>query len=185
MFGAVLVVSGLGCVLAQLRVSYRDRESTRVPVGDPWDGRTLEWSMSAPPPEYNFAILPQVTDRDQFAVAKQRGEAYPVPDVYEDITMPKNTSVGMIFCIAGIALSMGMVWYIWWLAIISVAVIPITLIIRSFYLDTERVIPAAQIEKEHRHWLAEVQSAQAVTRDLEISSMNRGLAALEPAEAVS
>ena len=187
LFGATLVVCGLGCVLAQFWISYRDRDSTRVPVGDPWDGRTLEWSMSAPPPEYNFAILPQVTDRDNFAMAKERGEAYPEPEPesYEDIVLPKNTSIGMIFCIAATTLSLGMVWYIWWLALISVAVIPLALIVRSFYLDTEQVIPAAEIEKEHRRWLAEVNSVKAVTRDLEHSPVNKGLAKLEPAETAS
>ena len=143
--------------------------------------------MSAPPPEYNFAILPQVTDRDHFAMAKERGEAYsePEPESYEDIVLPKNTSIGMIFCIAATTLSLGMVWYIWWLALISVAVIPLALIVRSFYLDTEQVIPAAEIEKEHRRWLAEVNSAKAVTRDLEHSPMNKGLAKLELVEAAS
>ncbi len=33
---------------------------------DPWDGRTLEWSISSPPPEYNFAEIPEVTSRDEF-----------------------------------------------------------------------------------------------------------------------
>jgi cytochrome c oxidase subunit 1 len=32
--------------------------------GDPWDARTLEWSISSPPPEYNFARLPHVQARD-------------------------------------------------------------------------------------------------------------------------
>jgi cytochrome c oxidase subunit I len=35
-------------------------------VGDPWDGRTLEWTIPSPPPEYNFADVPLVTHRDDF-----------------------------------------------------------------------------------------------------------------------
>jgi hypothetical protein len=31
---------------------------------DPWDARTLEWTVPSPPPEYNFAVIPQVTARD-------------------------------------------------------------------------------------------------------------------------
>jgi cytochrome c oxidase subunit I len=33
---------------------------------DPWDGRTLEWSIPSPPPEYNFAVVPVVTSLDDY-----------------------------------------------------------------------------------------------------------------------
>jgi cytochrome c oxidase subunit 1 len=36
----------------------------RVAGPDPWDARTLEWSIPSPPPEYNFAVLPTVRARD-------------------------------------------------------------------------------------------------------------------------
>jgi cytochrome o ubiquinol oxidase subunit 1 len=181
LFGAALIVAGLGSTLVQLWVSIRDRDTTKVPVGDPWNGRTLEWSIPAPPPEYNFALVPQVTSRDAFTAAKERGAAYPEPDQYEDITMPANTAIGMIVCIAGIALSFGLVWYIWWLAIAAAAIMPVAFIVRSFYMDTEKVVPAAQVEQEHKAWLAEVARATAITRDQETSTLNRGLAALETA----
>src|SRR6266571_4568613 len=42
-----------------------------TPAGpDPWDGRTLEWSIPSPPPIYNFAIEPTVHDRDEFWLQK-------------------------------------------------------------------------------------------------------------------
>ena len=32
-----------------------------TPAGpDPWDGRSLEWSTSSPPPEHNFTELPPI-----------------------------------------------------------------------------------------------------------------------------
>ena len=37
-----------------------------VASGDPWDGRTLEWSISSPPPHYNFAKLPEVSHIDDW-----------------------------------------------------------------------------------------------------------------------
>ena len=39
---------------------------------DPWDGRTLEWSIPSPPPEYNFAEIPTVHDRDDWWAQKRR-----------------------------------------------------------------------------------------------------------------
>ena len=185
LFGATLVLSGLGSTLVQLWVSIRDRDRNRTPIGDPWDGRTLEWATPSPPPEYNFAVVPQVTARDDFTAAKERGEAYPEPERYEDIEMPADTPLGIIICTACITLGLGLIWYIWWLAILSFALMPIVFILRTFNLDTERVIPAAQVEKEHKAWLAEVASATAVTRDQETSSANVGLAVLETSEATS
>ncbi len=38
---------------------------------DPWDGRTLEWSISSPPPEYNFEQIPTVHGRDPFWTQKR------------------------------------------------------------------------------------------------------------------
>ena len=46
--------------------------------GDPWDGRTLEWSMASPPPAYNFETIPTVEARDDWWETKQRLGA-PVP----------------------------------------------------------------------------------------------------------
>ena len=46
-------------------LQYGERASA-----DPWDARTLEWSMPTPPPVYNFATVPTVTARDAFWVAK-------------------------------------------------------------------------------------------------------------------
>ena len=59
-FGAFLIAIGIACFLIQLVVSYRRRESLRDLTGDPWNGRTLEWSTSSPPPNYNFAFTPRV-----------------------------------------------------------------------------------------------------------------------------
>lgn len=42
-------------------------------TGDPWDARTLEWSVSSPPPEYNFEQIPVVHGRDPFWAQKREG----------------------------------------------------------------------------------------------------------------
>jgi cytochrome c oxidase subunit 1 len=45
---------------------------------DPWDGRTLEWTIPSPPPVYNFAVVPTVHDRDDFWVQKY-GDGHGTP----------------------------------------------------------------------------------------------------------
>src|SRR6202022_2266252 len=57
-FGAVLVLCGILCQIAQIAVSIREHASLRDRTGDPWDGRTLEWMTASPPPAFNFAAMP-------------------------------------------------------------------------------------------------------------------------------
>ena len=38
----------------------------KIAGNDPWDARTIEWSISSPPPEYNFAEIPEIDSRDDF-----------------------------------------------------------------------------------------------------------------------
>ncbi|KXV42558.1 cytochrome o ubiquinol oxidase subunit I, partial [Gluconobacter japonicus] len=66
--GAIVIALGIVCQLTQLYVSIRDRnlpENLDL-TGDPWGGRTLEWSISSPPPAYNFAVIPDIHGLDTF-----------------------------------------------------------------------------------------------------------------------
>ncbi len=116
--GAVLIAAGIGALLMQFYVTYRDREKLRDTTGDPWDGRTLEWSTSSPPPAYNFAFTPIVHDSDAWWDMKQRGFKRPTAN-YRAILMPKNTGAGVILAGLSTVFGFAMVWYIWWLAIAS------------------------------------------------------------------
>lgn len=117
-FGVFLIALGIISFLIQIYVSIRDREALRDHTGDPWNGRTLEWSTASPAPKYNFAFTPIVYDRDAWWDMKQRGYARP-QDGFRPIHMPKNTSTGFFLGVLAMIGSFGMIWHIWWLAVIS------------------------------------------------------------------
>ena len=64
--GTAIIFFGIICQIVQLVVSIRTRDQRRDTTGDPWNGRTLEWSTPSPPPVWNFAVMPRVTGKDAF-----------------------------------------------------------------------------------------------------------------------
>lgn len=59
-FGAALMTIGVALFFVNVAVSALRRR----PAGDnPWQGYTLEWLTSSPPPEFNFKTLPPVRSR--------------------------------------------------------------------------------------------------------------------------
>jgi len=145
--GVAVILIGIFLQLIQLAVSIKQRHATRDLTGDPWNGRTLEWATASPPAVYNFARTPVVHDIDAFMDMKEKDIAYRQPDQYHDIHMPKNTAKGLVNGALVFVFGFAMVWYIWWLAILSALGIIFTLIVRASDDDTEYVIPAAEVER--------------------------------------
>jgi cytochrome o ubiquinol oxidase subunit 1 len=146
--GVGALVIGLGVVfqVLQLVVSIVQRNKNRDLTGDPWNGRTLEWSVPSPIPSYNFAIIPTVTDRDPFWVAKHaRGETPQLS--YEAITMPRNTPAGLIIALFAFGFGFATIWHMWWLTIACFIGVVLTILIRAQNDDTEFTLSAAKIAK--------------------------------------
>jgi cytochrome o ubiquinol oxidase subunit 1 len=147
--GAAIIVVGFVLQLVQLIVSVRDRNSTRDTTGDPWDGRTLEWTTSSPPPHYNFAVLPVVHARDQFWAEKEG--AVRTEQHLEDIVLPKNSGIGVIIALFAFCAGFAIIWHIVWLLICSVTAIIVLVLYRTSLesSDTEYVIPATHLRTRH------------------------------------
>ena len=145
--GVMVILLGIGFQVLQMVVSIIQRKQNMDTNGDPWDGRTLEWSTCSPAPFYNYAITPVVTGRDPFWAAKQAKAAVPSGRNYTDIRMPKNTPMGLI--IGGLSFIVGfaIIWHIWWLAALGLASVIVSLIIRLSDEDSEYIISATEIEK--------------------------------------
>ncbi len=154
--GTALIACGVLCQFIQIFVSVRDREKNLDVSGDPWNGRTLEWSTSSPPPFYNFAVVPKIHNRDEFWTIKEKGTTYNKPEKYSTICMPKNTSAGVI--IAGFSLACGfaMIWNIWWMAIVSFIGIIAIWIAKSFDKDINYYVTIHEIERIENQYYEQI-----------------------------
>jgi cytochrome o ubiquinol oxidase subunit 1 len=139
-FGAVLIALGILCFLVQIGVSILKRKELADLTGDPWHGRTLEWSTSSPPPEYNFAFTPVVHDRDAWWDMKTRGYVRPMAG-FKPIHMPRNTGTGVILAALSVGFAFGMIWYIWWLAALSFVAMLATAIGHTFNYHRDFHVP--------------------------------------------
>ena len=142
--GAAMIAAGIGCFLIQLVVSFLKREQLRDWTGDPWDGRTLEWATSSPPPNYNFAFTPVVHEIDAWWDMKKHGYKRPLAG-FQPIHMPANTGAGVV--ISGLSLVFGfaLIWHMWLLAGVSFAAVVLAAIIHTFNYKRDFYIPASEV----------------------------------------
>ena len=143
--GVMIILSAIAIQVLQLIYSIIHRKKLRDTTGDPWDGRTLEWSVPSPAPEYNFAIAPVVSVRDQWWYDKEHVRRRPHKSEYVDIQLPKPSALGPLigFC-AGLA-GFAIIWHMWWLAFVAVVAIIFIVIIRSFQENTEFTMTAEEL----------------------------------------
>lgn len=153
--GAGVIFLGLTLQFVQLFVSIKERNKNRDKTGDPWNGRTLEWSTLSPPPFYNFAILPEVHERDAFWTMKHSKKTE--KPVYEDILMPINTPYGFIIGMLSFIVCFGLIWHMFWLAGLGMLGIITCLIIHLSNDHVEEIISAKKVketeEKMHQRML--------------------------------
>jgi cytochrome o ubiquinol oxidase subunit 1 len=147
--GALIIFAGVVCQIVQLIESIRSREELRDVTGDPWNGRTLEWSTASPPPAWNYAVLPRVSQIDAFWSAKQRArtsQGEPAQArTYEPIEVPKNSPIGFVNAFFAVVTGFALIWHIWWMAAVGLLGAFATLLVFAFRSEEEIEIPAVQI----------------------------------------
>jgi cytochrome o ubiquinol oxidase subunit 1 len=157
--GAGIILVGIVCQVVQLVVSIRAREKLRV-SGDPWDGRTLEWSTTSPPPAWNYAVLPQVAARDSFWARKQlaqtgKAQSAELPH-YDPIEMPKNSATGFVTAFFAVVTGFALIWHIWWMAALGMLGAFGTLLVFAFREKEQIGISAERIAQFDQAHQAEV-----------------------------
>jgi cytochrome o ubiquinol oxidase subunit 1 len=140
--GAILIFIGIVLMLYQIAYSILHRKNLRDDTGDPWNGRTLEWTTASPAPIYNFAVLPTVTELDQFWANKHDHIPKPNPSEinYQPIHMPKNTPAGFIIALFAGILGFALVWHMWIPAIVGLIGMIVSMIWRTNSTDVDYYI---------------------------------------------
>ena len=168
--GAAVILAGIVLQIAQLVVSFRQREQLRDVTGDPWNGRSLEWATASPPPPFNFAVLPHIAADDTYWGIKQRvlqlvdtGEE----PAYEDIELPRNSPTGFICAFFATFMGFALIWHIWWLVAVAFVGAFATFVVFAWRDRTEDRIPAGEVARidranraARRVALAQMQPAQ-------------------------
>jgi len=147
--GAVVILVGILCQIAQLYVSIRTRDQRRDLTGDPWNGRTLEWSTASPPPPYNFAALPKIETIDAFWQMKHAGQV-PAEPPREAIEMPRNSAIGIVTAFFATITGFALIWHIWWMVLVGLIAAAIAVLAFGWIDDREREISPAEIAQFER-----------------------------------
>jgi len=151
--GAAVVLAGIVLQVAQLVVSIRRREALRDVTGDPWDGRSLEWATSSPPPAYNFAASPPISSEDAYWAIKQRarqtGRMRDEP-AYTDIELPRNSPTGFVCAFFAAFMGFALIWHIWWIVAVAAVGAFATFVVFAWRDQDEYIIPAETVARTDR-----------------------------------
>jgi cytochrome o ubiquinol oxidase subunit 1 len=163
--GIVIMMAAAACQVIQFVVSVWRREQLRDETGDPWDGRSLEWATTSPPPPFNFAVLPNVQGAEPYWGIKQRAietqQLSPEPK-YEPIEMPRNSPTGFITAFFATITGFALIWHIWWLVGLGLVAAYAVFVWFAWRDAVEYSIPAEEVaryDRERRRareqWLAQ------------------------------
>jgi cytochrome o ubiquinol oxidase subunit 1 len=156
--GFVLMMIGVVLQVLQIVVSIQQREELRDHTGDPWDGRSLEWATSSPPPVFNFAIMPDVRGEDAYWMIKSHAKQQELeknePD-YQDIEMPRNSPTGFVCAFFASVTGFALIWHIWWMVAAGLVGAFATFVVFAWRDHDEYVIPATEVARIDRANIAE------------------------------
>jgi len=151
--GALIILAGIVFQVMQIFVSIRDRVALRDEIGDPWDGRSLEWATPSPPPAFNYAVLPVIEGEEAYwdikQLARERLTLRDEPE-YAEIEMPKNSPTGFVCAFFATFMGFALVWHIWWLVIATAIGAFATFVVFAWRDEDEYIIPADEVARIDR-----------------------------------
>jgi cytochrome c oxidase subunit I len=143
--GALLM--GVGMIVFLVNVYLTARKPVDAPA-DPWDGRTLEWSIPSPAPEYNFAQLPLVRGLDALWVEKMAGNhelksAEPLGSIH----MPSPSIMPFIMSVGLFIAGFGFMYHTYFVSMFGLGITIVCMFIRSLVEDHGFHIEKEEIEQ--------------------------------------
>src|SRR5437588_4675715 len=163
--GIVVMICAAACQAAQFVVSVRRRDELRDETGEPWDGRSLEWATTSPPPPFNFAVLPNVQGEEPYWEIKRRAietQQLSAEPKYEPIEMPRNSPTGFITAFFCTMTGFALIWHIWWMVGLGIVAAYAVFVWFAWRDVTEYSIPAEEVARFDRarrqareQWLAQ------------------------------
>lgn len=140
-------VMGAAFVILVYSVVYSFQHGEKDLTGDPWNGRTLEWAIPSPAPEYNFARIPVVHERDAWWDMKQKGQTLAAmqPEDMRTLELPKNTPIPFLLGFAFFVVGFGMTFEWWYIVALGGLGVVATLIYSGFDYDEHKHIAAEEV----------------------------------------
>ena len=80
---------------------------------------------------------------------KRRGLTRVEP-AYEPIEMPRNSPIGFVTAFFAVVTGFALIWYIWWIAILGLLAILVTVLVFGWSENREREIPAGEMARVER-----------------------------------
>ena len=149
-FGVAISAAAMICQIIQLIVSIRHRDQLRDKTGDAWNGRSLEWATSSPPPVFNVAFVPEVKGEEPYWAIKKRAietQHLAAIGAYEPIEMPRNSATGFITAFFATIAGFGLIWHIWWLVGASLIAAYAGFVWFAWRDKDEFTVPASEVER--------------------------------------
>jgi len=144
--GAALM--GLGVIVFIINIIATNAKA-KTASNDPWDGRTLEWTIPSPAPEYNFKQTPLVRGLDAFWKEKMAGNKEMTPaEPISSIHMPSASILPFLMSLFFFIAGFGFIYEHWWLAIAGMVAMLVCMFFRSVYDDHGWHIEPEELEKE-------------------------------------
>lgn len=151
--GVMASVAGTAALVGQLIVSIRARDRLRDETGDPWHGRTLEWSLPSPPAFFNYAVLPQVEHDEAYWCLKSKvleSKEFPEEPDYRPIELPRRSATGVIVAFFSTLIGFAAIWHIWWLVIAALVGVVLAFVAYAWRDIHEEEVPAEEVARLDR-----------------------------------